>query len=176
MLCVWSVWKGPSEKQKLLEVWKVIRCAVSFLSPSGSIELAKCLFSFLKFYFLLNLDNLFSAESERLFIHWKTELENWRESFCQQLESSHFMSTADAADAWSMCFNWNISKAYFLFFVFIFLLSLSLSLSSQAFDAFIYIFFALEMVVKMVALGIFGRRCYLGDTWNRLDFFIVMAG
>uniref|UniRef100_A0A3Q3AFU6 Voltage-dependent T-type calcium channel subunit alpha-1I-like n=1 Tax=Kryptolebias marmoratus TaxID=37003 RepID=A0A3Q3AFU6_KRYMA len=46
----------------------------------------------------------------------------------------------------------------------------------QAFDAFIYMFFALEMVVKMVALGIFGRRCYLGDTWNRLDFFIVMAG
>ncbi|KAJ8363203.1 hypothetical protein SKAU_G00120340 [Synaphobranchus kaupii] len=46
----------------------------------------------------------------------------------------------------------------------------------QAFDAFIYIFFALEMVVKMVALGIFGRRCYMGDTWNRLDFFIVMAG
>ncbi|XP_074552344.1 voltage-dependent T-type calcium channel subunit alpha-1I isoform X5 [Halichoeres trimaculatus] len=46
----------------------------------------------------------------------------------------------------------------------------------QAFDAFIYIFFALEMVVKMVALGIFGSRCYLGDTWNRLDFFIVMAG
>ncbi|TKS91835.1 Voltage-dependent T-type calcium channel subunit alpha-1I [Collichthys lucidus] len=46
----------------------------------------------------------------------------------------------------------------------------------HAFDAFIYIFFALEMVVKMVALGIFGRRCYLGDTWNRLDFFIVMAG
>ncbi|XP_076872172.1 LOW QUALITY PROTEIN: voltage-dependent T-type calcium channel subunit alpha-1I [Brachyhypopomus gauderio] len=46
----------------------------------------------------------------------------------------------------------------------------------QAFDAMIYIFFAVEMVVKMIALGIFGRRCYLGDTWNRLDFFIVMAG
>ncbi|KAK2918603.1 hypothetical protein Q8A73_002974 [Channa argus] len=46
----------------------------------------------------------------------------------------------------------------------------------QAFDTFIYIFFALEMVIKMVALGIFGHRCYLGDTWNRLDFFIVMAG
>ncbi|KAM9857055.1 voltage-dependent T-type calcium channel subunit alpha-1I [Aulostomus maculatus] len=46
----------------------------------------------------------------------------------------------------------------------------------QAFDAFIYMFFALEMVIKMVALGIFGQRCYLGDTWNRLDFFIVMAG
>uniref|UniRef100_A0A8C2XU44 Calcium voltage-gated channel subunit alpha1 I n=1 Tax=Cyclopterus lumpus TaxID=8103 RepID=A0A8C2XU44_CYCLU len=28
----------------------------------------------------------------------------------------------------------------------------------------------------MVALGIFGRHCYLWDTWNRLDFFIVMAG
>uniref|UniRef100_A0A8C5ECH8 Voltage-dependent T-type calcium channel subunit alpha n=1 Tax=Gouania willdenowi TaxID=441366 RepID=A0A8C5ECH8_GOUWI len=38
----------------------------------------------------------------------------------------------------------------------------------QAFDAFIYIFFALEMVVKM-GLGIFGHQCYLGDTWNRLD-------
>ncbi|XP_061576617.1 voltage-dependent T-type calcium channel subunit alpha-1I-like [Cololabis saira] len=46
----------------------------------------------------------------------------------------------------------------------------------QAFDAFIYIFFALEMIIKMVALGIFGRRSYLGETWNRLDFFIVMAG
>ncbi|KAM8879115.1 voltage-dependent T-type calcium channel subunit alpha-1I isoform 2-T2 [Spinachia spinachia] len=46
----------------------------------------------------------------------------------------------------------------------------------QAFDAFIYIFFAMEMVIKMVALGIFGPHCYLGDTWNRLDFFIVMAG
>jgi len=31
-------------------------------------------------------------------------------------------------------------------------------------------------VLKMVALGIFGKKCYLGDTWNRLDFFIVMTG
>ncbi|XP_064419425.1 voltage-dependent T-type calcium channel subunit alpha-1I isoform X1 [Latimeria chalumnae] len=46
----------------------------------------------------------------------------------------------------------------------------------QAFDDFIFIFFAMEMVVKMLALGIFGKKCYLGDTWNRLDFFIVMAG
>nr|XP_033785401.1 voltage-dependent T-type calcium channel subunit alpha-1I isoform X2 [Geotrypetes seraphini] len=46
----------------------------------------------------------------------------------------------------------------------------------QVFDDFIFIFFAMEMVVKMVALGIFGKKCYLGDTWNRLDFFIVMAG
>uniref|UniRef100_A0A8C1PFT4 Voltage-dependent T-type calcium channel subunit alpha n=1 Tax=Cyprinus carpio TaxID=7962 RepID=A0A8C1PFT4_CYPCA len=46
----------------------------------------------------------------------------------------------------------------------------------QAFDDFIFAFFAVEMVVKMVALGIFGPKCYLGDTWNRLDLFIVMAG
>lgn len=48
--------------------------------------------------------------------------------------------------------------------------------SSQAFDDFIFAFFAVEMVVKMVALGVFGPKCYLGDTWNRLDLFIVMAG
>ncbi|KAM8961278.1 voltage-dependent T-type calcium channel subunit alpha-1H isoform 2-T2 [Pelodytes ibericus] len=46
----------------------------------------------------------------------------------------------------------------------------------EAFDGFIFAFFAVEMVVKMIALGIFGQKCYLGDTWNRLDFFIVMAG
>uniref|UniRef100_W5MXK7 Voltage-dependent T-type calcium channel subunit alpha n=1 Tax=Lepisosteus oculatus TaxID=7918 RepID=W5MXK7_LEPOC len=46
----------------------------------------------------------------------------------------------------------------------------------QDFDDFIFAFFAVEMVIKMVALGIFGKKCYLGDTWNRLDFFIVLAG
>ncbi|XP_039643852.1 voltage-dependent T-type calcium channel subunit alpha-1G isoform X9 [Perca fluviatilis] len=46
----------------------------------------------------------------------------------------------------------------------------------QNFDDFIFAFFAIEMVIKMVALGIFGKKCYLGDTWNRLDFFIVLAG
>uniref|UniRef100_A0AAR2LZE7 Ion transport domain-containing protein n=1 Tax=Pygocentrus nattereri TaxID=42514 RepID=A0AAR2LZE7_PYGNA len=46
----------------------------------------------------------------------------------------------------------------------------------QAFDDCIFAFFAVEMVIKMMALGIFGSECYLGDTWNRLDFFIVMAG
>ncbi|KAG5832420.1 hypothetical protein ANANG_G00290970 [Anguilla anguilla] len=46
----------------------------------------------------------------------------------------------------------------------------------QAFDDCIFAFFAVEMVIKMLALGIFGSKCYLGDTWNRLDFFIVMAG
>nr|XP_034986572.1 voltage-dependent T-type calcium channel subunit alpha-1H [Zootoca vivipara] len=46
----------------------------------------------------------------------------------------------------------------------------------EAFDHFIFAFFAVEMVIKMIALGIFGQKCYLGDTWNRLDFFIVIAG
>ncbi|XP_069563600.1 voltage-dependent T-type calcium channel subunit alpha-1G isoform X3 [Brachyistius frenatus] len=46
----------------------------------------------------------------------------------------------------------------------------------QNFDHFIFAFFAIEMVLKMVAMGIFGKKCYLGDTWNRLDFFIVLAG
>lgn len=46
----------------------------------------------------------------------------------------------------------------------------------QSFDDFIFAFFAVEMVIKMIALGIFGKKCYLGDTWNRLDFFIVLAG
>uniref|UniRef100_A0A7N9D5W2 Ion transport domain-containing protein n=1 Tax=Macaca fascicularis TaxID=9541 RepID=A0A7N9D5W2_MACFA len=45
----------------------------------------------------------------------------------------------------------------------------------EAFDAFIFAFFAVEMVIKMVALGLFGQKCYLGDTWNRLDFFIVVG-
>ncbi|TRZ02309.1 hypothetical protein DNTS_023517, partial [Danionella cerebrum] len=46
----------------------------------------------------------------------------------------------------------------------------------EAFDHFIFIFFAMEMLIKMIALGIFGSRSYLTDNWNRLDFFIVMAG
>ncbi|XP_063315039.1 voltage-dependent T-type calcium channel subunit alpha-1G [Pelobates fuscus] len=46
----------------------------------------------------------------------------------------------------------------------------------QGFDDFIFAFFAVEMIIKMFALGIIGKKCYLGETWNRLDFFIVMAG
>ncbi|KAJ0058164.1 hypothetical protein NL108_008799, partial [Boleophthalmus pectinirostris] len=46
----------------------------------------------------------------------------------------------------------------------------------QVLDDCIFAFFAVEMVVKMVALGIFGPNCYLGDKWNQLDFVIVMAG
>lgn len=40
----------------------------------------------------------------------------------------------------------------------------------------IYVYFLLEMIVKILALGFLGSQGYLADTWNRLDFFIVAAG
>ncbi|XP_055342711.1 voltage-dependent T-type calcium channel subunit alpha-1G-like isoform X2 [Paramacrobiotus metropolitanus] len=43
-------------------------------------------------------------------------------------------------------------------------------------DHLIFAFFALEMVIKMIAMGVFGKKTYLADSWNRLDFFIVIAG
>uniref|UniRef100_A0AC34QBU8 Voltage-dependent T-type calcium channel subunit alpha n=1 Tax=Panagrolaimus sp. JU765 TaxID=591449 RepID=A0AC34QBU8_9BILA len=43
-------------------------------------------------------------------------------------------------------------------------------------DHLIFGYFAVEMVIKIVALGFFGENTYLSDTWNRLDFFIVLAG
>uniref|UniRef100_A0A669BFF4 Voltage-dependent T-type calcium channel subunit alpha n=1 Tax=Oreochromis niloticus TaxID=8128 RepID=A0A669BFF4_ORENI len=46
----------------------------------------------------------------------------------------------------------------------------------QVLDDCIFAFFAVEMVIKMVALGIFGSKCYFDDKWNQLDFVIVMAG
>ncbi|XP_043464929.1 voltage-dependent T-type calcium channel subunit alpha-1H isoform X1 [Leptopilina heterotoma] len=46
----------------------------------------------------------------------------------------------------------------------------------QMFDDIIFAFFALEMTIKMVAMGLYGKGSYLADSWNRLDFFIVAAG
>lgn len=46
----------------------------------------------------------------------------------------------------------------------------------EVFDHVIFAFFTAEMCVKVVAMGLFGRRAYLADTWNRLDMFIVIAG
>lgn len=37
-------------------------------------------------------------------------------------------------------------------------------------------FFTIEMCIKMIAMGIFGKKTYLADAWNRLDCFIVLAG
>ncbi|EDO35498.1 predicted protein [Nematostella vectensis] len=46
----------------------------------------------------------------------------------------------------------------------------------EKFEFFIFGFFLLEMVVKMVAMGVFGSHGYLQDTWNKLDFVIIVMG
>lgn len=47
----------------------------------------------------------------------------------------------------------------------------------QTSDDIIFAFFAIEMMIKMMAMGITGAEtAYMSDTWNRLDFFIVAAG
>ena len=46
----------------------------------------------------------------------------------------------------------------------------------EGFDHLIFVFFAVEMMIKVLAMGLFGKKAYLGDTWNRLDLFIVIAG
>jgi hypothetical protein len=47
----------------------------------------------------------------------------------------------------------------------------------EMFDDFIFVFFAVEMFIKMIAMGVRGTRgAYLSETWNRLDAFIVIAG
>ncbi|XP_059352397.1 voltage-dependent T-type calcium channel subunit alpha-1G-like isoform X2 [Daphnia carinata] len=46
----------------------------------------------------------------------------------------------------------------------------------QMLDDFIFAFFALEMSIKMIAMGVYGKGTYLAETWNRLDCFIVIAG
>nr|XP_042899987.1 voltage-dependent T-type calcium channel subunit alpha-1G isoform X2 [Parasteatoda tepidariorum] len=46
----------------------------------------------------------------------------------------------------------------------------------QYFDDVIFGFFAFEMLVKITAMGALGKNAYLAETWNRLDFFIVVAG
>ena len=43
-------------------------------------------------------------------------------------------------------------------------------------EQFVFAFFFVEMVIKMVAMGIIGKKSYLQDTWNRLDCFIVIIG
>ena len=44
------------------------------------------------------------------------------------------------------------------------------------FDHFIFAFFAIEMCIKVCAMGLAGKDTYLAETWNRLDMFIVIAG
>jgi len=46
----------------------------------------------------------------------------------------------------------------------------------EGFDHFIFAFFAVELAIKVMAMGLVGCGAYLADTWNRLDLFIVAAG
>uniref|UniRef100_A0A1I8J4J1 Ion_trans domain-containing protein n=1 Tax=Macrostomum lignano TaxID=282301 RepID=A0A1I8J4J1_9PLAT len=46
----------------------------------------------------------------------------------------------------------------------------------SGFDHAVFAFFAWELCVKVAAMGFWGKLGYLGDSWNRLDGFIVVAG
>ena len=52
----------------------------------------------------------------------------------------------------------------------------SFQMNFQVADGLIYVYFAGEMLIKMVAMGVVGRGCYLQETWNKLDCFIVISG
>lgn len=65
---------------------------------------------------------------------------------------------------------WWLYESYAVLFTFI------IFTFYQMLDDFIFAFFAVEMFIKMVAMGIFGKGTYLAETWNRLDCFIVVAG
>lgn len=43
-------------------------------------------------------------------------------------------------------------------------------------DHMIHFFFLIEMCIKIMAMGLYGKHTYLAESWNRLDFFIVIAG
>lgn len=47
----------------------------------------------------------------------------------------------------------------------------------KMFDNVIFLFFFMEMLIKMIAMGVSNApQAYLADYWNRLDCFIVIAG
>lgn len=52
----------------------------------------------------------------------------------------------------------------------------SKSIWLERIDHFIFIYFTVEMSIRMVAMGIFGKKTYLAESWNRLDCFIVLSG
>lgn len=43
-------------------------------------------------------------------------------------------------------------------------------------DDLIFILFFIEMCIKIIGMGFIGKRTYLADPWNRLDFIIILAG
>ena len=46
----------------------------------------------------------------------------------------------------------------------------------EAFDHAIFVFFTVEMCIKVLAMGLVGKSTYLAETWNCLDMFIVITG
>ena len=42
-------------------------------------------------------------------------------------------------------------------------------------DRAIYFFFLIEMLTKILAMGFIGKNTYLAETWNILDFFIILV-
>ena len=36
-----------------------------------------------------------------------------------------------------------------------------------------FAYFAIEMVIKMIAMGVWGKLGYLGDSWNRLGMIAI---
>ncbi len=43
-------------------------------------------------------------------------------------------------------------------------------------DDAIYVYFLVEMLIKLFSMGVIGKRSYLSEGWNWLDMFIVFAG
>lgn len=43
-------------------------------------------------------------------------------------------------------------------------------------DHVIYSIFVLEMLIKIIAMGFIGKNTYLSESWNCLDFFIIISG
>ncbi|CAM9295050.1 unnamed protein product, partial [Discosporangium mesarthrocarpum] len=46
----------------------------------------------------------------------------------------------------------------------------------SVFDGVFTVVFSAEAAVKIIAMGFWGERCYLGDPWNRLDLTVVIVG
>ena len=42
-------------------------------------------------------------------------------------------------------------------------------------DHIIFTFFTADMLIKIFAMGLYGKNTYLAESWNRLDFIIVLA-
>jgi len=46
----------------------------------------------------------------------------------------------------------------------------------ESIEHFIFAFFLLELIIKMIAMGVLGKKGYMEDPWNRLDFVIIVVG